>query len=309
MIFHLIFKIITLNLAQISIGLSGLQTANGTFPMKKLTLALLPLTLLAMTTHVNAATSDGKTFGVSAGWLHVMPQSDAQGVNGKTSAPLPVVSSNSQQAGFEVQDSDTAGLMFDYFVNDNVSIELVLGTPPEMELSGTNSIKVMGQDVVGLDKYSKAATTDAYTPTITGRYHFGSIDNKFRPYVGAGLMYAHFSNVEADATINSELKATVNGMANAIYPQFGGKLDLQPSLGKVKVDDAIAPVITIGADYSINKDWFATASVSYAHLSTDAKISVNGIDPMTQSATTLLTGSSKIEINPIVTYLGLGYRF
>ncbi len=41
---------------------------------------------------------------------------------------------------FPVEDADTAGLMLDYFVNDNVSLELVLGAPPEMELSGHGTI-------------------------------------------------------------------------------------------------------------------------------------------------------------------------
>ena len=276
--------------------------------MKKLTLAMLPLAAVGLSTVTHAATSDGKTFGVSTGWLHVMPQSNPQGVNGQTQSPFPTTMSNSPHAGFEVQDSNTVGVMLDYFVNDHVSLELVLCAPPEMELSGKNAISVLGHDIVSLDKFSKAATTDAYTPTIAARYHFGSIHNKFRPYVAAGLMYAHFSNVKTDAAINSELKATINGIANQKFPQFGGKLDLQPSLGKVKVDDAFAPVITLGADYNITKEWFATASISYAHLSTTAKLNVNGITP-TGTPTTLITGKSDIQINPIVTYVGIGYRF
>ncbi|MCK7609921.1 hypothetical protein M0D70_11080 [Acinetobacter portensis] len=44
---------------------------------------ILPIALLGLTavTATHAETSDGKTFGVSAGWLHVMPQSSEQGVN------------------------------------------------------------------------------------------------------------------------------------------------------------------------------------------------------------------------------------
>lgn len=270
---------------------------------------LLPVALLSVAGLAQAATSDGKTFAVSAGWLHVMPQGSKQGVYGQTGPVLNNLPAASANAGFEVQDADTGGVMLDYFVNDNVSLELVLGVPPKMELSGKNNIIASGIPVVSLDKYSKAATTDAYTPTFTGRYHFGSINNKFRPYVGAGLMYAHFSDVKTDSRINSELATTINGTLNALHPEFGGKLDVKPNLGKVKVDDAIAPVVTLGADYNITKEWFATASVSYAHLQTDAKINVNGVAPGTNTPTTLLSGHSKIEINPIVTYLGIGYRF
>ncbi len=108
-------------------------------------------------------------------------------------------------------------------------------------------------------------------------------------------MYAHFSNVETDSAINDALKA------NPLLGRYN------PELGKVKVDDAFAPVAILGADFNINKNWYATASVSYAHLTTKAKLNVNGTTPAGQ--TTLISGQSSIEIKPIVTYLGLGYRF
>lgn len=262
--------------------------------MKKITLAVLPLVALGLSTTVFAATSDGKTFGVSAGWLHVMPQSDAQGVNGKTGKVLGEKVVTSPEAGFDVQDADTAGLMLDYFVNDHVSLEMVLGAPPRMELEGVGSIKAMNISVADLSKYSTAAKVDAYTPTLSARYHFGSIDSKFRPYVGAGFMYAIFNNVKVDSGLKDEVAN--NSKLNA--------LRLNPRLGKVTVEDAVAPVAMIGMDYNINKDWYATASVSYAHLTTKAKLDVKDA-----KAGTLISGQSDIEIKPIVTYLGLGYRF
>lgn len=253
---------------------------------------LVPTTLLSVASLTQAATSDGKTFAVSAGWLHIMPQSSAQGIIGQTHSPVPVSYPNAPSAGFEVQDADTGGVTLDYFVNDNVSLELVLGAPPKMKLEGKGNITALGHNVLNLNNFNTAASTDAYTPTITGRYHFGSINNKLRPYVGAGLMYAHFANVKTDKAIDAALATSAIGA-------------YKPSLGKVKVDDAIAPVATVGVDYSITKDWFATASVSYAYLSTNAKINVNS--GLTNS--TILSGSSDIEINPIVTYLAIGYRF
>ena len=50
--------------------------------MRKLTTALLPVALLATSFATHAATSDGKTIGVSAGWMHIMPQGEKQGVAG-----------------------------------------------------------------------------------------------------------------------------------------------------------------------------------------------------------------------------------
>ena len=273
--------------------------------MKKILTAVLPLSVLCAMPIAHAATSDGKTWGVSAGWLHVIPQGKKQGISGNTTAQTPILGAqqaSSPNAGFEVQDADTAGLMLDYFVNDNVSLELVLGAPPEMELSGKGNISlpIVGT-VAKLDQFEKIATTDAYTPTVTARYHFGSVENRVRPYLGGGVMYAHFSNVEADPAVNAELQSR--------NPLVGNLL--KPELGKIKVDDAFAPVVLAGVDVNINKDWFATASVSYAHLSTTAKLNVIGNTGLTPAAPrgTVLEGRSKIEINPVVTYLGIGYRF
>lgn len=264
---------------------------------------ILPFTaLICAVPAAQAATTDGKTWGVSAGWLHIMPQGEKQGVSGNTTALTPVLGAqqaSSPGAGFEVQDADTAGLMLDYFVNDHVSLELVLGAPPEMELSGKGdiSLPVVGT-VAQLDQFNKIATTDAYTPTVTARYHFGSIENRIRPYLSGGVMYAHFSNVEADPAVNNELKNR-NPLVGAL---------LNPELGKIKVDDAFAPVVTAGLDVNITKNWFGTASVSYAHLSTTAELNVIG-NTTAGTRDTVLLGKSKIEINPVVTYLGIGYRF
>ena len=241
---------------------------------------ILPLALLGLTavTATHAGTTDGKTFGVSAGWLHVMPQSDAQGVNNKIGNSN--TWTNTDNAGFKVKDADTAGLAVDYFVNDNVSLEMVLGVPPKMKLSGVGKVNLVGNLGVNLGYYDNIASTRAYTPTFLAKYQFGTVDSKIRPYLGGGIMYAHFSDIKTDPNI---------------------KMPMNAKIQNVSVSDAIAPVIVAGADYNFNKDWYATASVSYAHLSTDATLDIGG--PIT------VTGKSKIEINPIITYVGLGYRF
>ncbi|PZT85876.1 MAG: hypothetical protein DI627_11320 [Acinetobacter sp.] len=56
---------------------------------------------------------------------------------------------------------------------------------------------------------------------------------------------------------------------------------------------------------NFNKDWFATASVTYAQLDTKATLDLYS-NTLKETA---LKGSTKIEINPIVTYVGIGYRF
>lgn len=251
--------------------------------MKQISKVLIPAALLSLSFVTHAETSDGKVLAVSAGWAHIMPQGKKQGV---TSTYYTGAVVGAPDAGFELEDTDTAEFKFDYLVNDNVSLGLILGVPPKLDIKGKG--KLLG-GALNLDSFNKAGTIKVYSPVITGKYTFGAVSNKFRPYVGAGLMYAHFSNFKLDSSL-----------ANAPALQLTNS-----SIRNVKIDDSIAPVAFLGADYNINPNWFVTASVSYVHLNTHASLDVVS----NTSNTTLVNGKTKIEINPIVTYLGLGYRF
>lgn len=256
--------------------------------MNQITRALLPAALLALSFSSHAETSDGKVVAVSAGWAHIMPQGTKQGVYSTSNNALVSSTGFTSNAGFELEDTDTAEFKFDYLVDDNVSLGLILGVPPKLDIKGKGSLLNGNLD---LSKFNKVGDVKVYSPVITGKYTFGAVSNKFRPYVGAGLMYAHFSDFKLDSAVaNSTLLKATNG-----------------SISNVKIDDAVAPVAFIGADYNINSNWFATASVSYVHLSTHASLDVNGTHPLAGSFN--VQGKTKIEINPIVTYLGLGYRF
>ncbi len=89
----------------------------------------------------------------------------------------------------------------------------------------------------------------------------------------------------------------------------GASLESKPSSGnmKVKVDatDALAPIVTVGFTYDSKPNWFATASISYAKLDNTATISVVN----TNNNAKLIQAKTKIEIDPLITYLGVGYRF
>jgi len=73
----------------------------------------------------------------------------------------------------------------------------------------------------------------------------------------------------------------------------------------VDANDAIAPIVTAGFNYDLNDNWYATASVSYAKLNNVATISVLN----TNTGNELIHATTKIDIDPLITYLGVGYRF
>jgi outer membrane protein len=249
--------------------------------MKKITLILTAISACTFSLPSFAANSHGQRFAVSAGWMHIAPQGTAQGVNSAVQSDEPENFSD-PNAGFRIKNANTAGLLVDYIVNDHVSLELVLGLPPKMWVQGKGTLL---EGNIDLQKVDQLAELKAYTPALLAKYHFANVNAKFRPFVGAGLMYAHFSDLKATQSINSYLESSLDAQVQSIAAK-----------------DSIAPVALLGIDLNFNQNWYASASVSYAQLSTEATLTTQGFG-------TSIVGRSKIEINPVVTYLGIGYRF
>ncbi|WP_353165262.1 OmpW family outer membrane protein [Acinetobacter sp.] len=363
---------------------------------------------LMTTAHLSHAT-EFKRFSVSAGWLHVMPQGDANPFNINTavnpnkkygvgdisqSAFLGAIAPNAEMpdgapgggmmpakpfleqvfdgglapllgilvdnndptsaiagassgdtyvrgidhwtqtgTGLEADDADTLGLMFNYYVNDNVSLQLIGGIPPKVDIKGKGEIIAPmtgiaypqgaieslfpnGLDlaknipITNLGNKSKAATVRAWTPAFEAQYQFGKSGvNKFRPYIGAGIMYAHFNNIKLNSEIKSDLIAAGHMIQNILDNNAGAALDGKTSSAnpyvKVKTEDAFAPIISLGATYDINNNWFGVASVSYSKMNNKTKIDV--IDSKTGNQ--LIHATTKVDIDPLITYVGVGYRF
>ncbi|WP_227542867.1 OmpW/AlkL family protein [Acinetobacter chinensis] len=239
----------------------------------------------------------------------------------------------SRGTGLEADDVDTLGLMFNYYLNENVSLQLIGGIPPKVDIKGKGEIFAplsgkatptgtagllfpdgldLKQDIpiTNLGSRSKAATARAWTPALEAQYQFGKpgID-KLRPYVGVGLMYAYFNDIELNKGIESDLVAAGHMIQNVLDGKAGAALDGELSSGdmkvKVKASDAIAPIVTAGFTYDLTPEWFTTASVSYAKLNNKATINV--INKTTGQQ--LIHSTTKIDIDPLITYVGVGYRF
>lgn len=236
-------------------------------------------------------------------------------------------------SGLEAEDVDTLGLTFNYYVNDNVSLQIIGGIPPKVDIKGKGEIIApmtgvafpqdgleqifvdgipLKQDIpiTNLGNKSKAASVRAWTPAIEAQYQFGKSGvNKFRPYIGAGVMYSHFSNIKLNGQINSDLIAAGHMIQNILDNKAGAALDGKTSSAdpyvKVKTTDSLSPIVTLGATYDINSNWYTIASISYAKMNNLAKIDV--IDR--KSGNQLIRSSTKVDIDPIITYLGVGYRF
>ncbi|MFW1955132.1 OmpW family protein [Acinetobacter guillouiae] len=240
----------------------------------------------------------------------------------------------SPNTGLEVEDINTLGIMFNYYLNDNISLELKAGIPPKVKakgigeiyapvigqvdlpptstaLIGTNNIPISQQIyVTDLAQSKYAINTKVWMPAIEAHYQFGiSGINKFRPYVGVGILYAYLENVKINSGIENDLILAGHRVQNILTGKAGDSLagissDAKPII-KISTRNTFAPVISAGFNYDFNSNWFAVASLSYSKMDIDAKIDVNNQN----NNQNLISGKVKIDVDPLISYMGIGYRF
>lgn len=231
---------------------------------------LICAAILCSATATQAQTA-GSTI-VSAGWLHLAPQSSSKPL--EVTSPVNVTKTGT---GSSVSSADTLGLLVNHFFTDKIAGEFVLGVPPTHKLNGTGSY----------EKYGELGSVKQWSPAVLVKYFFGDATTRFRPYVGVGVNYTWYSDAKVT---NSQFAAEqlLNGnTANT----------------SVKADASWNPVFTVGANYALTDRWYAGAFVSYLPLKTTAKITTTGTPLGT------VTSEASIKIRPIVTSLNIGYRF
>lgn len=242
--------------------------------------------------------------------------------------------------GLESDTVDTLGMLLTYYVDDHWGIEVKAGIPPEVDIlgkgvvyspfEGTVSPSGVAETVVRDFDIKKdiqitdmtqgmgvASTARAWLPATLVQYQFGKPGvDKFRPYVGVGLMYAYFDDIKLNKNIGQDLQIAAGrlqlikddkaGAALASKADVLKNTDAKVEEMRVKVDadSAWAPIINVGATYDFDENWFAVGSISYAKLDSDTTITVKNGD-----GEQLIKAKSNIDIDPYITYLGIGYRF
>ena len=120
-----------------------------------------------------------------------------------------------------------------------------------------------------------AGSTKHLPPTLTLQYFPMHSESKFQPYAGVGVNYTKF--FEED--VGSELEGVL------------GK-------GKLKLDDSWGVAFELGMDYALTDRWVVNAAVWYIDIDTDAKFNFPGAEVKT-----------KVDIDPLVYMVGIGYKF
>jgi len=120
---------------------------------------------------------------------------------------------------------------FTYFFTKNIATELIVATSEHTVSAGTS---VLG---------------DAWIlpPTLTVQYHFQP-DEKFSPYVGAGINYSMFYGESEDSNFT-----------------------------KLDVDGGIGFAVQAGFDYWLNDNWGINADIKYIDLDIDARVNYGAL--------------------------------
>lgn len=238
--------------------------------------------------------------------------------------------------GLESDTVDTIGMLFTYYVDDHWGVEVKAGIPPKVDILGKGEVIAPFSGVVSSPaipsefKVKKdiqitdmtrgggvASTARAWLPAALVQYQFGKPGvNKFRPYVGAGVMYAYFDDIKLNKGIGQDLQVAAGRLQLIQQDQAGAALGTKEEIRdnkdagvadmrvKVEADSAWAPIINVGATYDFDENWFAVGSISYAKLDSDTTITVRN-----KEGNQLIEAKSNIDIDPYITYLGVGYRF
>ncbi|WOD17721.1 OmpW/AlkL family protein [Paraburkholderia kirstenboschensis] len=240
----------------------------------KLKQAVTGIAVLASMTTAAHAQSAGSFF-VSTGWFHLAPQSSSQPlrVTSIGGSPTDITEANT---GASLGSADTIGVTAGYFVTDHIAAEFVIGYPPTFDLNGTGS----------LEQFGKLGQAKQWSPTLLFKYYFNAPTATFRPYLGIGVSRIWFTD-----------EKITNGafQSNVLHGPTS-----------VTTDSSWEPVFNAGFTYAFNQHWFAGVSVSYLPLSTTAKLNTQAQTPV---GTLNVQSQTKIKLNPIVTYVNIGYRF
>jgi outer membrane protein len=120
-------------------------------------------------------------------------------------------------ADAETGDATTVIIEYERLLSPNLGVELALGIPPRIEARATGSVAFLGDDVLSARNVS---------PVLLLTWHFGAPGDKWRPYVGAGLNYTTFADIESRLASDVEMEDSVGwavkgGIDYALTPRWG----------------------------------------------------------------------------------------
>ncbi len=153
-------------------------------------------------------------------------------------------------ARIEVGDSVRPTVTGEYFIADNLGIELIAALPFQHDI-----------DIAGPAGKVNGGSTKHLPPTLSLQYHFGAPDAKIKPFVGAGVNYTWFFGEDTTGPLAGTKLSLDNSWGAALH----AGIDFKVGNGAIRID---ARKIDIDTDAKLN----------------GAKLGTVNIDPMVYGA-------------------------
>ena len=134
-------------------------------------------------------------------------------------------------ADAEVGNATTVIFVYERLFTPNVGLEFVLGIPPRLSAKATGSVAFLGDNVLSAKNVA---------PTVLLNYHFFGPDTALRPYLGAGINYTKFTDVQSSLAPDVQMSSSTGlalqaGLNYAITKDVG----LFASVAKINVKSKV----------------------------------------------------------------------
>lgn len=174
----------------------------------------------------------------------------------------------------DLEDMNMLALSYERRVSDEWSFMFQGGTPPRLHLNAAGTAGGLGA----------VASAKIWFPTVLATYSFTHVPS-FRPYVGAGVNYSHFTDEQASSAYTS----TVGGTSTS-----------------VKMKSSWGPVVRLGVEYPITKNWVVDFSYLRYWIKTTATLTTATPTP---GGNVNVVRTIDATVNPDVFGMVVGYRF
>nr|BBD49904.1 outer membrane protein W [Alteromonadaceae bacterium PE-TB08W] len=182
-----------------------------------------------------------------------------------SSGPISLDGSEIPNSGVSVDVDSQPALALTYMLTNNVGLEIIASAPFEHQITGEGEFSGLS---IGSTKH--------LPPTLSLQYYFFEGTPRFQPYAGIGVNYTAFFSEDLDSQFESAI-----------------------GTGDLSVDDSVGLSLQLGADYSINENWFANVAVWKMDLETTATIKLDA-GPKVEV---------DVDVDPWVYMLTVGYKF
>lgn len=157
--------------------------------------------------------------------------------------------------GLSINDKVIPEVDISYFFTPNIAAELILTYPQKHDL------RAAGLGKIGSLKH--------LPPSLLLQYHFTNFGG-FKPYVGAGINYTHFSSVRFAPAVQAALNPSIDKSS------WGGALQ-------------------VGVDVPLSKNLYLNLDVKKVFIKTDVFSAGTNV--------------GTFKVNPVLVGVGLGWRF